>query len=141
MITTFADISETLSLIEEWEERYKFIIDLGRELPDLPAEERNDDTRVRGCASQVWLVPQWQASGRGPLFAYRGDSDAHIVRGLVAIVLALYAGRTRAEILALDARAELDRLGLAQHLTAQRANGLYSMVERIRNDARAEAAA
>lgn len=141
MKTSFADIKETLSLIDDWEERYRFIIDLGRELPALPDALRTDTYKVRGCASQVWLVPGWHPGHREPLFAYQGDSDAHIVRGLVAIVLALYEGHTRETIISIDAKAEFDRLGLSQHLTAQRANGLFAMVERIKADARAETAA
>ncbi|OQW49715.1 SufE family protein [Candidatus Raskinella chloraquaticus] len=137
MNTSFADIKETLALIDDWEERYRFIIDLGRELPPLPEDRRTDAYKVRGCASQVWLVPEWRSSSEGPRFSYQGDSDAHIVRGLVAIVLALYDGRTREAVLHVDAKAEFDDLGLSQHLTAQRANGLFSMVERIKADAQA----
>ncbi len=140
MNTSFADIKETLALIDDWEERYRFIIDLGRELTPLPEDQRTDAYKVRGCASQVWLVPEWRSSSEGPRFSYQGDSDAHIVRGLVAIVLALYDGRTRDAVLRVDAKAEFDHLGLSQHLTAQRANGLFSMVERIKADAQAAAA-
>lgn len=136
MATNYDDIRDTMALLGEWEERYRFIIDLGRELPNLPDEAKTDANKVRGCASQVWLLPYWQPSPRGPLFAYQGDSDAHIVKGLVAIVLALYRGRKREEILALDAKKAFNELDLAQHLTAQRSNGLFSMIERIKADAR-----
>ncbi len=117
-----------------WEERYGYIIELGRELASLSAAEHSDANKVRGCASQVWLVTERGADG---VLRFRGDSDAHIVRGLIAILLRLYSDRTPAEILTFDARAAFDRLGLAGALSAQRSNGLNSMVERIRRDAAA----
>ena len=141
MITSFDDIRDTMALFDDWEDRYRFIIELGRALPPFPDTARVEDNKVRGCASQVWLVPRWQSGDRGPVFDYLGESDAHIVRGLVAIVLSLFHGRTRTEILTIDAKAFFDGLGLAQHLTAQRSNGLFSMVERIKADARAEVSA
>ena len=126
------EIAEEFDLLGDWEERYRFLIDLGRTLAPLSDDERSDANRVRGCASQVWLVRTPGADGR---VIYRGDSDAHIVRGLVAVVLRLYSNRTPTEIAAFDARAGFDRLGLAGALSAQRANGLAAMVDRIRREA------
>jgi cysteine desulfuration protein SufE len=114
-------------------ERYRHVIDLGRQLAPLTDAERSEANKVRGCASQVWLVTERQ----GDRLWFRGDSDAHIVRGLVAILLHLYSGRTAAEILGFDAKAAFARLGLAGALSQQRSNGLFSMVERIRRDAAA----
>jgi cysteine desulfuration protein SufE len=125
-------LSDEFSLFEDWEERYRHIIDLGRGLEPLSSAEHVDANKVRGCASQVWLVTEPEAGG---LVHYRGDSDAHIVRGLIAILLRLYSDRRPADILAFDARAAYERLGLSGALTAQRSNGLFSMVERIRRDA------
>jgi cysteine desulfuration protein SufE len=126
-------MAEEFSLFDDWEERYRHIIDLGRGLAPLSEAEHVDANKVRGCASQVWLVSE---PGEGRI-RYRGDSDAHIVRGLIAILLRLYSDRAPAEILGFDARAAYERLGLAGALTAQRSNGLFSMVERIRRDAAA----
>jgi cysteine desulfuration protein SufE len=123
---------------QDWEERYRYVIDLGKDLSPLTDAERAEPNKVRGCASQVWLVTEPQADGA---LKFRGDSDAHIVRGLIAILLRLYSGRTPAEILAFDAKAAFDRLGLAGALSAQRSNGLASMVARIRRDAELAAAA
>ena len=125
-------LSEEFSLLDDWEERYRHIIELGRELEPLSGEEHTDANKVRGCASQVWLVTE---PGPDNSVHYRGDSDAHIVRGLIAILLRLYSDRRPAEILAFDARGAYERLGLDGALTAQRSNGLFSMVERIRRDA------
>jgi cysteine desulfuration protein SufE len=116
----------------DWEERYRYVIDLGRALVPLTEAERSEANKVRGCASQVWLVSE---TGPDATLVFRGDSDAHIVRGLIAILLKLYSGRSPREILAFDARAGFDRLGLKAALSAQRSNGLFSMVERIRRDA------
>jgi cysteine desulfuration protein SufE len=135
------DIRETLLFLDDWEERYRFVIDLGRKLPPLPEAEKTEANKVRGCASQVWLVPERTSGADGPRLSWRGDSDAHIVKGLVAVVLALYGNRRPEEVLATDAKAFLDEVGLSQHLTAQRSNGLHSMVERIKSDARALVAA
>ena len=125
-------LSEEFSLLDDWEERYRHIIELGRELEPLSGEEHTDANKVRGCASQVWLVTEPGPEGA---VHYRGDSDAHIVSGLISIMLRLYSDRRPAEILAFDARGAYERLGLAGALTAQRSNGLFSMVERIRRDA------
>lgn len=119
-------------LLGDWEERYRYVIDLGRDLASLTDAERSEANKVRGCASQVWLVTEPQADGT---VRFRGDSDAHIVRGLVAILLRLYSGRSAAEIGAFDAKAAFDKLGLSGALSAQRSNGLASMVARIRRDA------
>lgn len=121
-------------LLGDWEERYRHVIDLGRGLAPLTDQERSDVNKVRGCASQVWLVTERGADGR---LTFRGDSDGHIVRGLIAILLRLYSGRPAAEILAFDAKAGLGALGLSAALSTQRSNGLFSMVERIRRDAAA----
>jgi cysteine desulfuration protein SufE len=128
------DLVAEFDLLGDWEERYRYVIDLGRELAPLSEAERSDANKVRGCASQVWLVTEPQSNGA---LNFRGDSDAHIVRGLIAILLRLYSGRQPAEILDFDAKAGFDRLGLKGALSAQRSNGLFSMVERIRRDAEA----
>lgn len=132
---TIEDIASDFELLDDWDDRYRYLIELGRELPALDAREMNDETRVRGCVSQVWLVSS-QDEARPPHLSFRGESDAHIVRGLVAIALALFSGRTAPEILALDAEAAFAGLGLGEHLTPQRSNGLRSMVSRMKNDAR-----
>jgi cysteine desulfuration protein SufE len=128
---------EDFALLDDWEDRYRYVIELGRELEPLPEEARTDANKVRGCASQVWLLTHVEQRPRGPVLTFEGDSDAHIVRGLIAILLRLYSGRTAAEILATGAPALLERLGLNQQLTPQRSNGLASMVARIRRDAEA----
>jgi cysteine desulfuration protein SufE len=133
----FAEIAENLSYLEDWEDRYRYIIELGQALPPLAESEKNAATKVNGCVSQVWLVTERE----GPRLRYRGESDAMIVRGLAAILIALYSGRTPEEIAATDAIAIFDELGLREHLSTQRSNGLVSMVNRIRSDARALAAA
>ena len=127
-------LAEEFELLGDWEERYRHVIDLGRGLAPLTEAERSDVNKVRGCASQVWLVTEPLADGR---LQFRGDSDAHIVRGLIALLLRLYSGRRPEEILAFDARAAFEALGLAGALSTQRSNGLMSMVERIRRDAAA----
>ena len=126
------ELEVEFDLLGDWEERYRYVIDLGRELAPLSTEERSDANKVRGCASQVWLVTQ---PGSGGILTFRGDSDAHIVRGLIAILLRLYSGRTAQEIVSFDAKAAFEKLGLTGALSAQRSNGLFSMVERIRRDA------
>ena len=120
-------------LFDDWEDRYKYIIELGNTLEPLSATEHCDDNKVPGCVSQVWLVTEKQSD----TLRFRGDSDAHIVRGLVAILLDLYSDRPPADILAFDARAAFEQMGLGEHLTPQRSNGFYAMVQRIRNDATA----
>ena len=130
------DLLENFSLIDDWEERYRYVIELGRTLDPLPEDARNETNKVRGCASQVWLETSISRNVSGqPVLEFRGDSDAHIVRGLVLIVLAFYSGRTADEILASDVLELFGTLGLTAHLTPQRSNGVRSMVERIRRDA------
>jgi cysteine desulfuration protein SufE len=131
-----AELEEEFEVLGDWEERYRYVIDLGRDLTPLTDTERSDANKVRGCASQVWLVTTVGEDGR---LRFRGDSDAHIVRGLIAILMRLYSARTPAEILAFDAKAAFVRLGLTEALSQQRSNGLFSMVERIRRDASAAA--
>jgi cysteine desulfuration protein SufE len=130
---TLDELAEEFELLDDWEERYRHLIDLGRTLAPLSPAEHSDANKVTGCASQVWLVTEPQ-DGR---VDFRGDSDAHIVRGLIALLLRLYGGQPPAEILGFDARAAFERLGLGSALSAQRSNGLASMVERIRRDAAA----
>ncbi len=135
-------IRADFALLDEWEDRYRYLIELGRGLPPFPEALRTDANKVRGCVSQVWLASALKrdANGTGPVLEFQGDSDAHIVRGLVAVLFALLQGRTPEQILRADAKAVFAELGLAQHLTPQRSNGFFSMVERIRADARAAAA-
>lgn len=133
----FTEIAENLSYLDDWEDRYKYIIELGQALPPLADSEKNAATKVNGCVSQVWLVSE----RAGDLLSYRGESDAVIVRGLAAILIALYSGRPAKEIAETDAIAMFDELGLREHLSTQRSNGLVAMVNRIRAEARALAAA
>ena len=127
-----AELEEEFEVLGDWEERYRYVIDLGRDLAPLTDSERSDANKVRGCASQVWLVTGVADDRR---LKFRGDSDAHIVRGLIAILMRLYSGRAPEEILAFDAKAAFARLGLTEALSQQRSNGLFSMVERIKRDA------
>jgi cysteine desulfuration protein SufE len=130
------EILENFELLEEWDDRYRYIIELGRGLAPLPETARTDSNKVQGCASQVWLQTDIRPNGPdGPALTFVGDSDAHIVRGLIAILFALYSGKPAKEILSLDPFATFDQLGLREHLTPQRSNGLRSMVNRIRADA------
>jgi len=125
---TLDEIIETFEFLDDWEDRYRMIIDLGKKLVPLAPDEMTAAFKVRGCQSQVWLVPTTDVDGR---IHFRGDSDAHIVKGLVALMIVVFSGKTAAEIAAIDAKAILDQLGLAAHLSPMRANGLFSMVERI----------
>jgi cysteine desulfuration protein SufE len=135
--TSIDDIIENFALLEEWDDRYRYVIELGRMLDPLPDALRNDANKVQGCASQVWLGTDVQQDGAaGPKLSFVGDSDAHIVRGLIAILFALYSGKPAPEILNTDAVALFEKLGLREHLTPQRSNGFRSMVERIKADAR-----
>ena len=136
MTTTIQTIRDDFSLLDEWEDRYRYVIELGEALPPFPDEQRNAANKVAGCVSQVWLTTE-HGSGANPVITFTGDSDAHIVRGLVAIVLALFSGQTASKILETDAEATLRTLGLDEHLSPQRANGLRSMVKRIKRDAEA----
>ena len=130
-------IMDDFEVLDSWDDRYRYVIELGRALPQLPADEHNDSNKVQGCASQVWLVSGTRpaSNGNGPIVEFQGDSDAHIVKGLIAILFALYSGQPAQKILDTDAIAVFNRLGLGDHLTPQRSNGFRSMVERIRRDA------
>ncbi len=135
---TFAELKENFDLVDDWEDRYRYVIELGRALPGLPDTDKTDANKVRGCASQVWLVTRLspQGAGKAPLMHIDGDSDAHIVRGLVAILLTIYQDRSADAIAAHDALTDFAELGLKDHLTPQRSNGLASMVARIRAEAK-----
>ncbi len=128
------DVLETFEALEDWEDRYRYLIDLGRMLPAFPEEARNDANKVRGCVSQVWLNPHLSDDNPPKIF-FEGDSDAHIVKGLVALMMLLYSGKT-AQIADTDAKAVLETLGLSRHLSPMRTNGLYSMVARIQDIAK-----
>ena len=132
------DLIDDFAFLDDWEERYRYVIELGRGLEPLSAAEHAPANKVEGCVSQVWLIVEPRRAEDGTLHLhFRGDSDAHIVRGLIAILMRLYSDRSPAEILDIDARAIFGRLGLDEHLTPQRSNGLYAMVGRIQADARA----
>ena len=134
---TIDDIRDNFELLDEWDDRYRYVIELGRTLVPMPDAEHSAANKVQGCASQVWLSRTLDTSKPDqPVLHFIGDSDAHIVRGLIAILLALYDGKTAREILAADAIAVFNELGFAEHLTPQRSNGLRAMVERVRSDAR-----
>lgn len=134
------EIIEGFEFIDDWEERIRYVIELGRELEPLPEDAHSDANKVQGCASQVWLETT-VAPGEDPVLTFRGDSDAHLVKGLVAITIALYSGRTSRQILTTDAGETFDRIKLREHLTPQRSNGLRSMVERIKREAAVAAGA
>ncbi len=136
-------IIDDFGILDSWDDRYRYVIELGRALPEFPETARTDRNKVQGCASQVWFVSETQPAknGGGPVIELKGDSDAHIVKGLIAILFALYSGQPAKKILDTDAIALFNRLGLGEHLTPQRSNGFRSMVERIRADARAALAA
>jgi cysteine desulfuration protein SufE len=137
-ITPIDEIVDNFALLEEWDDRYRYLIELGRTLPPLPESVRTDVNKVQGCASQVWLATRVSPNGgAGPVLTFEGDSDAHIVRGLIAVLFALFSGRSAKDILATDAITVFNKLGLREHLTPQRSNGFRSMVERIRRDASA----
>jgi cysteine desulfuration protein SufE len=134
------EIIENFGVLDEWEDRYRYLIELGRGLEPLTGGEHSPAYKVRGCASQVWLITDTQGSGPDAVLRFRGDSDAHIVRGLIAVLFALYSGKKAGEILGIDERAVFGQLGLDSHLTQQRSNGLASMVARIKADAAAAVA-
>ena len=135
-MTAFDDIQADFDFLDDWDDRYKYLIDLGRALAPYPEPMRDDAHKVRGCASQVWL----HASRENGALHFQGDSDAHIVKGLVALLIALYGGKSADDILKLDPEAALAPFDLTDHLTPQRSNGLASMVKRIREIASEEAA-
>jgi len=134
-----ADINEIIdnfSVLDDWDDRYRYLIELGRELPPLAEAAHNDANKVQGCASQVWLDTEVRPNGAGgPVLTFAGDSDAHIVRGLIAILFAIFSGKAANDILAIDALALFEKMGLREHLTPQRSNGFRAMVERIRAEA------
>ncbi len=133
---TIDEIVENFSLLDDWDDRYRYLIELGRMLAPLPDAARTEANKVRGCTSQVWLSTTVEEKGGEPVLRFIGDSDAHIVRGLVAILLALYSGQPASHIVATDAVALFDKLSLREHLTPQRSNGFRSMVDRIQAEAR-----
>lgn len=136
-IMTIDEIIENFSFLDDWDDRYRYVIELGRGLSPLSDAARSDANKVQGCASQVWLATHVKPDGgAGPTLTFAGDSDAHIVRGLIAILFAIYSGKSARDILSTDAVAVFERLGLREHLTPQRSNGFRSMVERIKTDAR-----
>lgn len=137
----FEEIAEAFEFLDEWEDRYRHVIDLGRAMAPLEENLRLPATKVQGCASQVWLVPEVAGIGPDAVVHFRGDSDAMIVRGLIAILIALYDGLRARDVLAVDAGAELARLGLNEHLSSQRSNGLRAMVQRVRELSAAASAA
>ena len=137
-MTSIDEIVENFELLDQWDDRYRYVIELGRTLPPLPEAAHTETNKVRGCASQVWLLTHVKpGGGAGPSLSFEGDSDAHIVKGLIAILFALYSGKRAREILETDAPALFDRIGLRENLTPQRSNGLRAMVERIRAEAKA----
>ena len=134
---TIDEIIDNFSLLDDWDDRYRYVIELGRGLSPLDEGDRSDVNKVQGCASQVWLATKVRPNGKtGPVLEFEGDSDAHIVRGLIAILFAVYSGKHARDILDTDAVDLFNRMGLREHLTPQRSNGFRSMVERIRADAR-----
>jgi cysteine desulfuration protein SufE len=133
----FQDIAENLSFLDDWEDRLNYLIELGQALPDLPEAEKTAENKVKGCVSNVWLVSSVDRTGDAPTMAFRGQSDAIITKGLVAVLLALYSGRPAAEIAATDAIAWFRKMGLSEHLGMQRSNGLVAMVNRIRAEGKA----
>ncbi|MDD9923055.1 MAG: SufE family protein [Boseongicola sp.] len=136
----FEDIADTFDFLDDWEDRYRHVIELGKAMPALPENLRVPATKVEGCASQVWLVPEIEGEGSAAVFRFKGDSDAMIVRGLIAVLIALYDGLSVNEVIAVDAQSELGRLDLQDHLSSQRSNGLRAMIARINDLANAAAA-
>ena len=136
---TIDQILSDFEILDSWDDRYRYIIELGRKLAPLPEAARNEANKVQGCASQVWFVSNAHPAknGGGPVLEFLGDSDAHIVKGLIAILFSLYSGQAAKKILDTDAVALFEKLGLREHLTPQRSNGFRSMVDRIKTDAQA----
>ena len=133
-LPSISTISDDFAFLDDWEDRYRYIIDLGRELPSLPDSARTEANKVSGCVSQVWIEVD-RSTDDDPVLTFTADSDAHIVKGLVAIILAIFSGKRASEILAMDGEARLRELGLSEHLTPQRANGVRAMIARIRQEA------
>ncbi|HEV7344822.1 MAG TPA: SufE family protein [Devosia sp.] len=134
---TFNDIAENLSFLDDWEDRLNYLIELGQALPEMPDTEKTAESRVKGCVSNVWLVSSLDRSGEQPIMTFRGQSDAIITKGLVAVLVALYSGRPAAEVAETDAVDWFRKIGLSEHLGMQRSNGLVAMVNRIRSEAKA----
>jgi cysteine desulfuration protein SufE len=134
-LPALAEIEENLSLLDDWEERYRYLIELGRMLPPLSEDARIEENKVRGCASQVWLSTRKTGQGPSAQLHFDADSDAHIVKGLVALALALFSDRKASEIIAIDTNAVFDRFQLKEHLSSQRSNGFRSLIEKIRQEA------
>src|ERR1700757_4128732 len=133
-MASIEEIVDNFALLDEWDDRYRYLIELGRSLAPLPDSERNESNKVQGCASQVWMSTNIRPDGpAGPVLSFVGDSDAHIVRGLIAVLFALYSGKHARDILSTDAVAVFEKLGLREHLTPQRSNGFRSMVKRIQD--------
>ncbi|MBX9925789.1 MAG: SufE family protein [Hyphomicrobiaceae bacterium] len=137
VIPTFDEIRSDFELLDEWEDRYRYVIELGRKLPPLPSDAKTDGTKVRGCASQVWIVSHTSGADSAATVTFEGESDSHIVQGLIAILLAVVEGKSAREITDMDIAAHFEQLGLKEHLTPQRSNGLASMVARVKADAMA----
>lgn len=137
MTSSIEEIIENFSFIDDWEERYRYVIELGRDLPGLEEQDVNEANKVQGCVSQVWLKTSILQGEADPVLSFEGDSDAHIVKGLVAITLAMFSGKKASEILATDPEAIFNEIGLRDHLTPQRSNGLSSMIARVKGDAQA----
>ncbi|AHK43764.1 MULTISPECIES: SufE family protein [Ensifer] len=140
-MTTLDQIIDDFAFLDEWEDRYRYVIELGKALPEMPDAKRTSENKVQGCASQVWLATQATGDPEDPVLLFEGESDAHIVRGLVAIVLTIYSGKRASEISRLDAIVTFSKIGLIEHLSTQRANGLRSMIRRIKNEAETRLAA
>ena len=133
----FQDIAENLSFLDDWEDRLNYVIELGQALPDMPDSDKTAENKVKGCVSNVWLVSNVDRSGDSPVMTFRGQSDAIITKGLVAVLIALYSGRPAAEIAETDAIAWFKKVALSEHLGMQRSNGLVAMVNRIRAEGKA----
>ena len=132
----YEKLAEDFEFLDDWEDKYRYVIEIGRELEDMPETDKTDENKVQGCVSQVWLTYEVDTSDpEDPVIRFRGDSDAHIVRGLVAIMLSAYSGKRASEIIRLDENEIFARLGLIENLTPQRANGLRAMVKRIKQEA------
>lgn len=139
-MATLAEIRDDFALLDDWEDRYRYVIELGRQLPEIPESMRTEANKVRGCASQVWISTNISEDNGQRRLHFQGDSDSHIVKGLIAVLFVLYQDETPDEILQRDPQAVFKEFGLAEHLTQQRSNGLASMVARIRADATAASA-
>ena len=139
-LPTIEKIRDDFAFLEDWEDRYRYIIEIGRSLEAMDDSARNESTKVKGCVSQVWIESERRANSDGQTtLHFRGDSDSHLVRGLIGIALAIYSDRTPRDIIAEDAMSTFRELGLEQHLTPQRSNGVRAMIERLRSEALASA--